>query len=361
MFYFAAYYTELIVLYGVFRYSYRRGLDNILVLLIGGIPIAMPTVLSVTLAVGAQQLAKFKAIVTRITAIEELAGVTILCSDKTGTLTTNKLTIDKSTIKTYSDVGPEDVCVLASYASRIENQDAIDGCVVGTVGADVARRGIKLVDFKPFDPVSKRTEITYIDIATGEMRRVTKGMTGKIMDLCTYNKTEEIEQQLEADVEEFARRGLRALAVAYEDVPSGNAQEPGSGFQLIGLLSIFDPPRDDTQQTIDDAVSLGLKVKMVTGDQLAIAKETGRRLGLGDNMFASKVLKEGPPPGSKFSSVDNMILGEQSRVLMKHPPPRHDSLTTIHFTQRLMDSQEYTPSTNMKSSRNCRVWATWLR
>ncbi|KAH9463052.1 hypothetical protein Pst134EA_015139 [Puccinia striiformis f. sp. tritici] len=299
---------ELIVLYGAFRYSYRRGLDNILVLLIGGIPIAMPTVLSVTLAVGAQQLAKYKAIVTRITAIEELAGVTILCSDKTGTLTTNKLTIDKSTIKTYTDVGPEDVCVLASYASRIENQDAIDGCVVGTVGADVARRGIKLIDFKPFDPVSKRTEITYIDVATGEMRRVTKGMTGKIMDLCTYNKTDDVERQLEADVEEFARRGLRALAVAYEDVPSGNADGPGSGFQLIGLLSIFDPPRDDTKQTIDDAVSLGLKVKMVTGDQLAIAKETGRRLGLGDNMFSSKVLKDGPPAGSKFSSVDNMIL-----------------------------------------------------
>ncbi|KAH9446090.1 hypothetical protein Pst134EB_023909 [Puccinia striiformis f. sp. tritici] len=259
---------ELIVLYGAFRYSYRRGLDNILVLLIGGIPIAMPTVLSVTLAVGAQQLAKYKAIVTRITAIEELAGVTILCSDKTGTLTTNKLTVDKSTIKTYSDVGPEDVCILASYASRIENQDAIDGCVVGTVGADVARRGIKLVDFKPFDPVSKRTEITYIDVATGEMRRVSKGMTGKIMDLCT-NKTEDVEQRLEADVEEFARR--------------------------------------DTKHTIDDAVSLGLKVKMVTGDQLAIAKETGRRLGLGDNMFASKVLKEGPPPGSKFSSMDDMI------------------------------------------------------
>ncbi|KAI9603131.1 hypothetical protein H4Q26_002444 [Puccinia striiformis f. sp. tritici PST-130] len=281
---------ELIVLYGAFRYSYRRGLDNILVLLIGGIPIAMPTVLSVTLAVGAQQLAKYKAIVTHWNFDHQ------------------QLTIDKSTIKTYTDVGPEDVCVLASYASRIENQDAIDGCVVGTVGADVARRGIKLIDFKPFDPVSKRTEITYIDVATGEMRRVTKGMTGKIMDLCTYNKTDDVERQLEADVEEFARRGLRALAVAYEDVPSGNADGPGSGFQLIGLLSIFDPPRDDTKQTIDDAVSLGLKVKMVTGDQLAIAKETGRRLGLGDNMFSSKVLKDGPPAGSKFSSVDNMIL-----------------------------------------------------
>ncbi|KAH9824918.1 H+-transporting ATPase [Melampsora americana] len=299
---------ELIVLYGVFRFSYRRGLDNILVLLIGGIPIAMPTVLSVTLAVGAQQLAKYKAIVTRITAIEELAGVTILCSDKTGTLTTNKLTIDKTTVKTYSDVSADDVCLLASYASRTENQDAIDTCVVGTVGAENARRGIKLLDFKPFDPVVKRTEVTYIDVATGEMRRVTKGMTGKIIELCTYNKTEEVERQLEADVEEFARRGLRALAVAYEDVPSGQVDGPGNGFMLIGLLSIFDPPRDDTKQTIDDAVSLGIQVKMVTGDQLAIAKETGRRLGLGDTMFASKVLKEGPPPGSGYNNLDDMIL-----------------------------------------------------
>ncbi|CAH7675160.1 plasma membrane H+-transporting ATPase, partial [Phakopsora pachyrhizi] len=197
---------------------YQRGLDNILVLLIGGIWIAMTTVLSVTLAVGAQQSAKYKAIVTRITAIEELSGVTILCSDKTGALTTNKLVINKSTVKTYSDVSADDVCLLASYASRTQNQDMIDSCIVGMVGTKVAQRGIKLIDFKPFDPVIKRTEITYINVATGEMRRVTKGMKGKIMELCTYNKTKAIEQQLEDDVEEFAQRGLRALAVAYEDV-----------------------------------------------------------------------------------------------------------------------------------------------
>nr|CAA05841.1 plasma membrane (H+) ATPase [Uromyces viciae-fabae] len=299
---------EIIILYGGFRYQYRRGIDNILVLLIGGIPIAMPTVLSVTLAVGAQQLAKYKAIVTRITAIEELAGVTILCSDKTGTLTTNKLTIDKSTVKTYADFSADEVCVLAAYASRTENQDAIDTCVVGNVGADVARRGIQLLDFKPFNPVDKRTEITYIDTESGQMRRVTKGMTGVIIELCTHNKTEALEQRLESDVEEFARRGLRALAVAYEDVPNAQVDAPGSGFELIGLLSIFDPPRDDTKQTIDDAQALGVKVKMVTGDQLAIAKETGRRLGMGDHMYPSKVLKDGPEPGGKFSSLDEMIL-----------------------------------------------------
>ncbi|KAH8804341.1 hypothetical protein DL96DRAFT_1766457 [Flagelloscypha sp. PMI_526] len=301
--------AEILVLYAGFRYNYRRGLDNILVLLIGGIPIAMPTVLSVTLAVGAQQLAKHKAIVTRITAIEELAGVTILCSDKTGTLTTNKLTIDRNTIKTYGPFSAEDVILLAAYASRTENQDAIDSSVVGAIGdASRARAGIKLLDFKPFNPVDKRTEITYREEATGKLKRVTKGMTGIIIELCTRNKTEELENKLEADVEEFATRGLRALAVAYEEVDGDDFEAEGNGFELIGLLAIYDPPRDDTKQTIDDAIALGVKVKMVTGDQLAIAKETGRRLGMGDHMYPAKVLKEGPPPGGKHSSLDDMIM-----------------------------------------------------
>ncbi|CAL1698773.1 unnamed protein product [Somion occarium] len=301
--------AEIFVLYAGFRYRYRRGLDNILVLLIGGIPIAMPTVLSVTLAVGAQQLAKYKAIVTRITAIEELAAVTILCSDKTGTLTTNKLTIDRNTVRTYGPFSAEDVILLAAYASRTENQDAIDQCVVGALGDTArARAGIKLLDFKPFNPVDKRTEITYREEATGKLKRVTKGMTGIIIELCTRNKTEEIENRLEADVEEFAQRGLRALAVAYEEVDGDDPEGEGNGFELIGLLAIFDPPREDTKQTIDDAMALGVKVKMVTGDQLAIAKETGRRLGLGDHMYPAKVLKEGPSPDSKFRSLDDMIL-----------------------------------------------------
>jgi len=300
---------EILILYADFRYNYRRGLDNILVLLIGGIPIAMPTVLSVTLAVGAQQLAKHKAIVTRITAIEELAGVTILCSDKTGTLTTNKLTIDKNLVKTYGPYSADDVMLLAAYASRTENQDAIDSCVVGSISdPNLARKGIKLLDFKPFNPVDKRTEITYREESSGSLKRVSKGMTGIIADICTRNKTEEIENTLEADVEEFASRGLRALAVCAEELDHDDPEGEGNGFELIGLLAIFDPPRDDTKQTIDDAIALGVKVKMVTGDQLAIAKETGRRLGLGDHMYPAKVLKDGPQPGGKHANLDEMIL-----------------------------------------------------
>ncbi|KAL9931205.1 hypothetical protein V8E36_009932 [Tilletia maclaganii] len=300
----------MIVQWAVLKYNYRDGVDNLLVLLIGGVPIAMPTVLSVTLAVGAQQLAKHKAIVTRITAIEEMAAVTILCSDKTGTLTTNKLTIDRETVKLYSKFSQDQVILLSAYASRTENADAIDTCVVGTLRNPAeARDGIRVVDFQPFDPSTKRTQVTYIEEATNKMYRVTKGMSPVILKLCTRNKTDALSRRLEDDVEEFAARGLRALAVAFEEVPSGDKDGEGLGFELIGLLSIFDPPRSDTKATLDAAQGLGVSVKMITGDQLAIAKETGRRLGLGDNMFGAKVLREGKvPAGFPYKDLDDMIL-----------------------------------------------------
>lgn len=300
--------VEILVMYAAFRYDYRRGIDNLLVLLIGGIPIAMPTVLSVTLAIGAKQLAEHKAIVTRITAIEEMAAVTILCSDKTGTLTLNKLIVDQPTIKTYAEYSPEDVIRISAYASRTENQDAIDFCIVNALDdPKMARADIEELDFKPFNPVIKRTEITYRK--DGKVYRATKGMSHFILDLCTRDKTEEQIKALEEDVDEFARRGLRSLAVAVDEVPSGDPEGEGKGFRLIGLLPIYDPPRSDTKETIDRAIALGVEVKMITGDQLAIAKETGRRLGMGDNMFLSKTLKDGPPPGSGYSTVDELVRG----------------------------------------------------
>jgi len=131
-------------------------------------------------------------------------------------LTTNKLTIDRNTIQTYGPFSAEDVILLAAYASRTENQDAIDSSVVAAIGDPArARAGIKLLDFKPFNPVDKRTEITYREESTGKLKRVTKGMTGIIIELCSRNKTEEVENRLERDVEDYATRGLRALAVAY--------------------------------------------------------------------------------------------------------------------------------------------------
>ncbi|CAF3588766.1 unnamed protein product [Rotaria sordida] len=267
--------AEIFVMYIGFRYSYRRGINNILVLLIGGLPIAMPTVLSVTLAIGAKQLSKHKAIVTRITAIEELAGVTILCSDKTGTLTLNKLLIDKETIIKYTNIENDDIIRYATYACNRENPDAIDTCVLESYGnADSINDLIIVKSFIPFDPTTKRTEVTYQDKSDSKIYRVSKGMPDAILHLC--ETTEQVDK-VRQDVNEFANRGLRGLAVA---LSNGN-----ENFKLIGLLPIFDPPRDDTAETIKKALELGVQVKMITGDQLEIAKETGRRLGMGDKMY----------------------------------------------------------------------------
>jgi len=126
---------EIVVMYPIQHRKYRSGINNLLVLLIGGIPIAMPTVLSVTMAIGSHRLSEQGAITKRMTAIEEMAGMDVLCSDKTGTLTLNKLTVDKSLIEVFSrDADKDTVILLGARASRIENQDAIDTCIVGMLG-----------------------------------------------------------------------------------------------------------------------------------------------------------------------------------------------------------------------------------
>lgn len=302
--------AEIFVMYPGFKYRYRRGIDNLLVLLIGGIPIAMPTVLSVTLAIGAKQLAEHKAIVTRISAIEELAGVTILCSDKTGTLTLNELTIKTDAVKTYTeDVSIDDILLLSAYASRVENQDAIDKSVVDSLpDTKKAREGIEVLDFVPFNPVDKRTQVTYRRLDDNTVHRASKGMSQIIQELCTRDMNSEIEQQLHDDVDEFAARGLRALAVAEESVPSGEVDGEGTGFRLVGLLPIFDPPRHDTKETINRAIDLGVHVKMITGDQLAIAKETGRELGMGDTMYKASILNKPDELTGIAESVDELVL-----------------------------------------------------
>ncbi|KAJ1899744.1 hypothetical protein LPJ66_001917 [Kickxella alabastrina] len=269
----------------------------------------MPTVLSVTLAIGAKQLAEHKAIVTRISAIEELAGVTILCSDKTGTLTLNELTIKTEAVRQYSEISIDDILLFSAYASRVENQDAIDKSIVDSLhDTSLARKGIEVLDFIPFNPVDKRTEVTYRRLSDNTVHRVSKGMSQIILELSTRDMSADVEAQLHRDVDEFAQRGLRALAVAEESVPSGVADGPGTGFRLVGLLPIFDPPRHDTKETIERAIGLGVHVKMITGDQLAIAKETGRELGMGDTMYKASILNKPDELTGIANSVDELVL-----------------------------------------------------
>ncbi|KAI5660435.1 hypothetical protein M9H77_29228 [Catharanthus roseus] len=280
---------EIVVMYPIQRRRYRDGIDNLLVLLIGGIPIAMPTVLSVTMAIGSHRLSQQGAITKRMTAIEEMAGMDVLCSDKTGTLTLNKLTVDKSLIEVFAkDTDKDGVILQGARASRVENQDAIDACIVGMLAdPKEARAGITEVHFLPFNPVEKRTAITYID-ANGNWHRVSKGAPEQIIELCGLK--EDVKKKVHSIIDKFADRGLRSLGVAQQTVPEKTKESAGSPWTFVGLLPLFDPPRHDSGETIKRALNLGVNVKMITGDQLAIGKETGRRLGMGTNMYPSSSL-----------------------------------------------------------------------
>ncbi|XP_057968653.1 ATPase 9, plasma membrane-type [Malania oleifera] len=281
--------VEIVVMYPIQHRRYRDGINNLLVLLIGGIPIAMPTVLSVTMAIGSHRLSEQGAITKRMTAIEEMAGMDVLCSDKTGTLTLNKLTVDRSMIEVFAkDVDKETVILLGARASRVENQDAIDACIVGMLAdPKEARAGINEVHFLPFNPVEKRTAITYID-SDGNWHRISKGAPEQIIELC--NLRADVKRKAHAIIDKFADRGLRSLAVARQTVQEKIKESVGEPWQFVGLLPLFDPPRHDSAETIRRALDLGVNVKMITGDQLAIGKETGRRLGMGTNMYPSSSL-----------------------------------------------------------------------
>ena len=243
-----------------------------LVLTVAAIPVAMPTVLSVTMAVGARLLARKKAIVSRLVAIEELAGVDILCADKTGTLTRNQLTLgDPFTVDKFT---AEQVILDGALASRAENNDTIDMAVLGGLKNDQTLKDYQVVHFQPFDPVHKRTEAT-VQGADGKSFRVSKGAPQVILDLSA--NAELVKAAVEKAVNEFAARGFRSLGVARAE---------GDGpWQFAGVLPLFDPPREDAKVTIATALAMGVKIKMVTGDALAIARETAKKLDLGANIL----------------------------------------------------------------------------
>jgi H+-transporting ATPase len=247
-------------------------LEFCLVLLVAAIPVAMPTVLSVTMAVGARLLAKKEAIVTRLSAIEELAGVDVLCSDKTGTLTQNKLTLGDPF--TVNNIPADQVILWAALASRAEDKDTIDLAVIGGVKSDQARKGYQVVHFQPFDPVHKRTEAT-VKSADGKQFFVAKGAPQVILEMA--KNANDVKAAVEKAVNEFAGRGFRSLGVARADGESD--------WQFVGVLPLFDPPREQAKATIASARQMGVDVKMVTGDQLAIARETAMQLGMGANIL----------------------------------------------------------------------------
>jgi H+-transporting ATPase len=267
--------VSLIIVLALFRHDpFLQTLKFALILTVAAIPVALPAVLSVTMAVGAERLAKLKAIVSRLVAIEELAGVDVLCADKTGTLTQNKLTVGEPL--PLQGIAADDLLAAAALASNRNDPDAIDAAVLAKAGESSAAAGYEVVKFTPFDPVHKRTDVEVR--REGRTLHMAKGAPQVIVDLAKPDAA--ARAAIDKQVEQLASRGDRAIAVA-------RTGEDGA-WRLLGLLSIFDPPREDSAATIKTANDMGVRVKMITGDHEAIARKIGGELGLGTNMLSAQ-------------------------------------------------------------------------
>ena len=249
----------------------------VLILVVASIPVAMPAVLSLTMALGALGLSKEKAIVSRLQSIEEIAGIDILCSDKTGTLTQNQLTLGEPLV--HAAEGAQDLILAAALASKEENRDAIDDAVLAGLEDRGRLAGFSLEKFLPFDPKGKRTE-ALLSGPGGASLRCSKGAPQVIMDLCGLDGAERDKAQQEVD--KLAAKGYRTLGVA-------RAKGEGA-WSFLGILPLFDPPREDSAETIAQAAEHGIQVKMVTGDNLAIGREIARQLGMRSNIQAADAL-----------------------------------------------------------------------
>jgi H+-transporting ATPase len=275
--------VSIVFAVSVFRSeSLPSTLQFALVLIVAAIPAALPAVLTVTLAAGAIALAKKEAIVSRLTAIEELAGMDILCSDKTGTITKNAISIGG--IRTCDGITEQEVVIAAALASSAESNDPIDQAILTRFdslpggGSPVPEQ----TGFTPFDPVSKFSKANVVDVS-GKSYEVAKGAPQAIASLA--GTTRAANSVIDQWILEYAKKGFRALGVAKTD-SSGH-------WQYLGIIGLFDPPREDSAATIAEARNLGIQVKMVTGDHVAIAEEISGQVGLGTDILPQSAFISG--------------------------------------------------------------------
>jgi H+-transporting ATPase len=270
----------LILLVALFRETpFWQTLKFCLILTVAAIPVALPTVLSVTMAVGAETLAGMKAIVSRLVSIEELAGVDMLCADKTGTLTRNELTVGTVVPAPGTDV--TQLMLAARLASNPTEPDAIDKAIFAECSPDDPVDGFVRTSFTPFDPVSKRTEA--VAQKQGRVSQFSKGAPQVVLDLAGLSGADR--ERVEDDVARLAKDGYRALGVAGKDGELG--------WQFLGLIPIFDPPRPDAATTISQAQAMGVSIKMITGDHEAIARQIAGKLGLRTNVVSADRVFDG--------------------------------------------------------------------
>ena len=271
------------------RDPFLETLQFALILTVASIPVALPAVLSVTMAIGAERLAKFKAIVSRLVAIEEMAGMDMLCSDKTGTLTKNELTLGDP--EPMSGSTREALILAAILASSRDAPDAIDAAIIAGAATEKALKAYVVKAFHPFDPVVKRAEAEIEH--EGRRFKVAKGAPQVIVELCEPDVDEK--RTIAGAVDRDAGKGFRTLGVARTD-------ESGK-WRFLGLLPLFDPPRDDCAETIATIRSMGVDIKMVTGDHEAIAKQIAGQLKLGQNIVVADSVFGQDDAGEQVSRI----------------------------------------------------------
>jgi len=276
-----------------------------LIFLMGSVPVALPAVFAIVLAVGAMQLAKEGALVTRLNSIEDAASMEVLCLDKTGTITQNKLSVTDPI--PFQGFEKNDVAIIASLASKEEIRDVIDLAVIDYAKNLPASVQFRQDSFTPFDPATKRSEA--IIEHNGKRFRVAKGAPQVILSLCKVD--DETEKNVNTNVESLSKKGYRTLAVAKsEDNDLDN-------LKLVGLLPLADPPRPDSKETIGELKRLGVKTKMLTGDNVAIAREIAGQVGIGDRIYPMSNLE-------KLSETDQAdILDEYDGLAEIYPEDKY--------------------------------------
>lgn len=267
------------------------------VVLVASIPMAMELVTTSTMAIGSHTLAGMDAIVARLSAIEDMAGMNVLCSDKTGTLTLNKMVIQDECPTFVEGLDQRTVLFYAALAAKWWEppKDALDTLVLNSADLSLCQP-YRHVDYRPFDPTSKRTEAEIEKKDGSERFKVTKGAPNIIIELC--EEKESIRDIVQTEVMAFAERGVRCLAVA-------KTEENGQ-YRFQGILTFLDPPRPDTKYTLDKAKDFGIAVKMITGDHTVIGKETMRQLGQGTNLLSADALPELDSSGEVTDDVKEL-------------------------------------------------------
>lgn len=302
---------------------YLIALKRAFILIASVIPAAMPVVTTTVLSVGALIITKQNAAVSRLSAIEEAAGVVILFSDKTGTLTKNHLSLFKEELCIEKGYDQATLLLYASLCSETLDPEPIDKTI--NDNADMTERAkYKIEEFTPFNPVDKRTEARVV-APDGREFLVAKGAPQVIRDMVCGPGDDEMRERLNELILEKAKRGLRTLGVAVKPISTNTANansnpadgstagQQGGSWQLVGYICLFDPPREDTAETLHRARELGIRVIMITGDQRAIAVETARQLGLGTNIAGPEIWEEekksGTVHGQPFAAYIESVNG----------------------------------------------------